>query len=199
MIRIESPKNIVEINGTSVRKRYRPGFNGAKRFRREVEALGRLAGIDGIPVVLEFADEPMMLVVSRIAGTPLADCATVLESVMHRLRGLVEEMMRRGVARHSMPARDVMVRPDAQVGMVDFERVTLRGWRFSPPWLIACAVMRFHLLRLIADRAPELLTARERRRLAVQWQIRNLFRYLIEARRSLRGQKPGLVRDSRES
>jgi hypothetical protein len=191
MIRVESPKNVVEVGATQVTKRYKPGFKGARRFHRELEALRRLAGIDGIPLVLAQTEFPMTLVASRIAGIPLADCTSEGDAVFLRLRTLVAVMLLRGVARHSIPARDILVGPDSQVGMVDFERVSLRGWRFHPRWLVASMVTRFHLLRILGERAPHLLTARERRRLKLQWRLRNFFHVLIELRRWLRGQKPG--------
>jgi hypothetical protein len=191
-LRVESPKNIVTVEAERVTKIYKSGFKGARRFRREGEALQRLAGLDGVPVILERAAEPVMrLVTTRVDGMSLDRCADVPPEIFAGLRELVAEMLRRGVARHSIPARDIMVRPGGRVGMVDFERTEMRGRRFSPVWWVSCVVTRFHLLRLIGDHAPQLLSPTERFRLTLQRGFRNAFRPLIELRRLLRGQKPG--------
>jgi len=186
---VHTTKNMVDIREDHVQKTFKNVRTGRVRFRREVEALRRLAGVNGIPLVLDRTDAGLTLLITRLPGIDLVSCPSPPDTCFVELRSIVAEMLRRGVARHSIPPRDVIVGPDGSAGLVDFERITLRGWRFSPVWGFACVITRFHLLRLIGDRAPHLLTPRERLRLRLQRGFRNLFRVFINLRRRLRAKK----------
>lgn len=144
-------KNAVAIDGDRVQKTFTNVRKAAIRYRLEVEALRRLAGLDGIPVLLERSDDTRTIVIFRIPGVSLAASPSLPDTCVVAVREVVAEMLRCGVARHSLPPRDVIIRPDGRVGLVDFERITLRGWRFNPAWAIACSITRFHLHRLIED------------------------------------------------
>jgi hypothetical protein len=145
-----------------------------------------MRGIPGVPVVLEASDELLRLVLTRIPGAELARAGHPPDAVFIDLRRLIADMLSRGVARHAMPSRDVIVQPDGRAGLVDFERVTLRRWRHSPLWFIASTITRFHLRRLLWNHAPHLLTLRECRLLRRQQWVRDRFRSLIVWRRRLR-------------
>lgn len=165
----DSRKNRVLVYEDRVSKTFKVARNSALHARREVAALRRLAGLEGVPRVLMSSPDHRTIIVSRVPGRPLSECEAVAEHTMVRLRELVERMLQRGVARHSLPARDVLVDGDGSVGLVDFERSTRRLFPGDPAWLVAKAVSRFHLLRLVDEHAPQLLTSREQRRL--RWQL----------------------------
>ena len=162
---VETRKNRVFVYADRVQKTFKSVRHSERHARREVAALRRLAGLEGVPVVLEYGPDRMSLVLSRVPGKPLSECESVAEHTLVSLRRLIEQMLQRGVARHSLPPRDVLVRSDGSVGLVDFERSTRRLFPGDPLWLVAKAVTRFHLLRLVDEHAPQLLTPRERRRL----------------------------------
>lgn len=186
MTSIETAKNKAVLEADRVVKTFKQGRKAARRFRLEVESLTRLAGVAGVPALLAVSPPELQLVASRLPGEPLTAARRVPDQAFLRLRDLVQEMLQHGVARHSMPPRDIIVGPDGQVGLVDFERVTLRGWRLSPVWLGACLITRFHLLRLIGNHAPHLLSPGEARRLAIQRRIGGWYHSFILLRRRIR-------------
>lgn len=179
-------KNNVRIESMRVVKRFNHGHHRRRRFCRENRALHRLRHVEGIPQVLASQPAERRLVLERIHGQAFAQAPKVPDRFYHQLHILVEQMLEQGVARHSMPPRDVIVRSDGSPGLVDYERVTLRHWRFSPVWLVARTVTRFHLLRFVGDHAPQLLDAVQKRRLARQRRIRTHFRRWLEWRRRQR-------------
>lgn len=186
-ISIHTHKNGVDIRGSEVEKRFHRVRKGLRRFDLEVEALQRMAGVAGIPVLLEHSREDQRLLMSRLPGVDLKHSAQPPDSAFVSLRRVVAEMLERGVARHAIPARDVIVQPDGTAGLVDFERITLRWSRWGLIWWFACRITHFHLVRLIAKFAPHLLTPAEQRRFAWQWRIRNFFRGFIKLKSRLRG------------
>jgi predicted Ser/Thr protein kinase len=186
-ISIHTNKNGVDIRGSEVEKKFLRVRKGTRRFRLEVEALRRMAGVEGIPALLVCSEAEQRIVISRIPGEDLTKATVVPDSCFVSLRRVVEDMLAHGVARHSIPPRDVIVRPDGAAGLVDFERITLRSWRWSPAWKIACRITRFHMMRLIVKHAPHLLSAQEQRQFDRQWKIHSAFRKLIQLRRRWRG------------
>ncbi|GAA5237035.1 hypothetical protein GCM10025795_53000 [Verticiella sediminum] len=165
----------MEITPDRVVKVFSQGAHKSSRFHHELEALRRLRGVDGIPVLLSYAPTGRRITTARLPGTSLDVAQAVPDAVFLRLRVLVEDMLYCGVARHSLPARDIIVRPDGTVSVVDFERCTLRRWRFGPIWRISCRVARFNLLRLIEAHAPHLLTPQEQTTLRRQHRWRAAF------------------------
>jgi hypothetical protein len=67
----------------------------------------------------------------------------------------------------------VIVRPDGSAGLVDFERSSRRLFARDPVWRIACGIMRYHLRRLTYERAPQLLSPAEVRRIRLQVRLRD--------------------------
>ncbi|HLS04715.1 MAG TPA: hypothetical protein VK036_00290 [Wenzhouxiangella sp.] len=177
-------KNSVQIQGDQVVKTFIVGNRRRRRFRRERLALERLQGIDGIPQLLAFDENSLNLTMERIPGCSFEQAKSVDDDFFIRLGELVEAMLKRGVARHSMPPRDVIVRPDGTPGLVDYERITLRYMRYSPVWALSCMISRFHLLRLIGKHRPDLLTPAQKRKLGWQLKGQRLFRRWIEWRRA---------------
>lgn len=175
-------KNRVVLEPERVIKHFLHGHNNARRFHREIKALRRLEGLDGVPRLLDVSIRARSFSISRIPGKPLVQCETIPDTCFESLRTLVEAMLQQGVARHSLPPRDVILRPDGTAGLVDFERGTLRRWS-GITWWVACKVTRFQLLRLIDDHAPHLLNEDERKRLQFQRGIRARLQRLFEWRR----------------
>lgn len=121
----------------------------------------------------------------RLLGAALADSADVPNNVFIELRILIDAMLHNGVARHSLPPRDVIVLLDKRSGLVDFERCTLRRWRLSPGWWIASVVTRFHLLRLIGNHAPHLLSQEEKGRARRQLRVHSVLRRRMKLRQRI--------------
>ncbi|NOT29022.1 MAG: hypothetical protein HOP15_01085 [Planctomycetes bacterium] len=191
---VESPKNRVLVYEDRVEKTFVTGRGCARKARREAAALRALAGIAGVPVLRELAQGGSCVIMSRLHGTTLAEHGVaqhgvaqhaVAASTLASLRILVEQMLERGVARHSLPHRDILVLPDGSAGLVDFERSTLRLFPCEPSWLLARSITRFHLLRLIGELAPELLTPREQRKLGRQLALRAALQRPMKLRRKL--------------
>ncbi len=161
----ETQKNRVLIYEDRVCKTFGSARHAAVHLRREIEALRRLAGIQGVPVILALGLDRKSVVMSRVPGTPMTKCESVSERTMASLRSLVEQMLQRGIARHSLPPRDVIVAPDGSASLVDFERSTRRLFPGDPAWIIAKGVTRFHLMRMLHEHAPQLMNRSEQRRL----------------------------------
>ena len=179
---VERPDR-VHIYEDRVEKVFAAGRGYARKARREVAALRRLAGIEGVPALLGVTPDGRSVTMSRIEGKPLPECEIVPENTLASLRNLVDQILQRGIARHSLPARDVIVRPDGSAGLVDFERSTRRLFPSDPIWLIARGIMRYHLLRLTYERAPQLLTAREHRRIRLQVRVRDALQRPLKLKR----------------
>ena len=182
---VESTKNRVLVYEDRVVKEFRSGRGIEKKAQREIAALRRLAGLDGVPAILAQAPDGRSLTLSRLPGKPLSECESIAEGSIARLRELVERILARGVARHHLPARDVIVAPDGSVGLVDFERSTRRRFPGDPSFLVARGITRFHLMRLVHEYAPQLLTPRETRRMRRQVSIRNALQRPLKLKRRL--------------
>jgi len=182
---LESPKNRLTLYPDRVQKTFHAGRGSARRARKERIALRVLAGLQGVPAVLAVSPDGRSIEMSRLRGKPLAECRSVQPATLASLRDLVEEVLRRGIARHSLPPRDVIVHDDGSVGLVDFERSSRRWFSAGPLWLVARAITRFHLLRLVGEYAPELLDERERRRLRWQRFLRDSLQRPFKLKRRL--------------
>ncbi|PMH44460.1 hypothetical protein BCU68_02860 [Vibrio sp. 10N.286.49.B3] len=155
----ETEKMRVEIGEDYVKKQFKSFPGSKKRFKCEKEALSRLAGVEGFPQLI--SANSSIVVMSRLNGD---NQKKLSDSALRDLRLLVEKMLESGVARHSLPERDLLIDNDT-VSMVDFERVTLRHFRWSPSWLIAKKVTRFNLLRFISNHNILLLSDKETKEL----------------------------------
>jgi len=152
-------KTHVMICETQVTKTFLPSRYYKLRFRRESKSLALMANVNHVPKLIESDNEKCVLEMSRLTGeTP----STLSEDNVKQLRRIVQEMLKSGVARHALPLRDILVDKEGRLGMVDFERVSLRFWKFSPIWLTACIVTRYHLCRLISGHQQQCLSANER-------------------------------------
>lgn len=154
----ETNKMLVEIRADVVKKTFKVHPNHAVRYAREKAALQRLSGSKGFPQLASADDASKTIVMSKLQGENqehLPDLA------LKNLRSLTHNMLRAGVARHALPERDLLITAQQDVNMVDFERVTLRRFRWSPIWIVAERATTFNLLRLINRHNPSLLSEKE--------------------------------------
>ena len=171
----ETDKVRVELLEDRVVKTFKPQPGAVRRFRRELRALRRLSGAEGFPRLLAFSEQERSITESRIPGIALTECDEIPESAYVSLRQAVETMLARGVARHAPPPRDILLLPNGQVAIVDFERTTFCWTRLCPIWRIASAITRFHLLRILGEKCPRLLTRTERGQLRTSFLVRTAF------------------------
>lgn len=164
----ETRKVLLKVGTESVTKYFkqRPGVD--RRYRVEKSALQRLRGVTGFPQLIRTADTSRLLEMSRLPG---ASVKALSERNLRDLSAIVEKMLSAGVARHSLPLRDILVDAEGNIGLVDFERATLRTRIWRPDWSIAKTVTRYHLYRLFAEQQPQLLNPE-------QWKLLNLGRKL---------------------
>lgn len=172
---LETDKIRVELLADRVVKTFKPLPSAERRFRRELRALQRLSGAEGFPRLLAYSAENRSITESRLPGTALTNCSEIPMSAYVSLREAVGTMLARGVARHSLPPRDILLMPNGKVGIVDFERTTFCRSRLCPIWRIASAITHFHLLRILGEKSPRLLTTSEQRRLRASFFIRSVF------------------------
>ncbi|WP_299688976.1 hypothetical protein [uncultured Vibrio sp.] len=173
----ETSKMRVEIHDDVVIKTFKKGRNSQQRYTREKRALNLLLEKKGFPQVSECNDDLLQIVMSRLSGKRPE---TLTESQVYQLRKLVHELNANGISRHAMPLRDFIVDEDGNLGMVDFERVSFRGFRYSPIWYAALKVNQYNLLRLIMAHQPQELTTSES----------ELFKKLLWLRNNLTKLKP---------
>lgn len=173
----ETKKMLVVIEPSSVIKKFKKQKDYIRRYSREKIALQRLKGFDYFPELLSFDHADTSLKMSRLKGSQ-PQSLSVEQVVM--LRKMVSNMLARGVSRHAMPIRDLLADNDKELGMVDFERTTLRGVKWSPIWWIAKKVSNYHLYRIINTYQPQELTEKEQQSLA---KIDNIRTSLVKVKR----------------
>ncbi|SGY84224.1 Putative uncharacterized protein [Moritella viscosa] len=174
----ETGKMRVEIGNDEVVKTFKVRPNYKKRYNREKFALLRLTGLSGFPEIIKYEDDDATLTMTRLFGENKEQLS---DEALQHLRLLVERMLDAGVARHSLPERDLLIKGD-KVSIVDFERVTLRGMSWSPMWFFSKKVTRYHLLRLISRHNPKLLSEEEKNKLAYFSNIREKLQVLKRLR-----------------
>ncbi|MBR9729029.1 hypothetical protein ACFOD0_14160 [Shewanella intestini] len=153
----ETNKMRVELSHFSVTKQFKKVGNSLARYHLEKKALQRLAHQKFFPEIIQLDDESNVIEMSRIPGQQ-PDSLSVEH--VNTLRKMIDTMINKGVARHAIPIRDLLVDGD-NIGMVDFERVTLRHLKYSPIWYVAEKVTYYHLYRLIQKYQPQALTPSE--------------------------------------
>jgi len=165
-------KMLLRIGEHLVTKHFKESSNYLKRFDQERRSLLRLQQLEHVPDLMRVLDWDTTLHLSRLPGISATSLTT--ENLID-LEKIVEQMLTAGVARHSMPIRDVLVDDRGEVSLVDFERSTLRSFRWSPIWLIATKVTRYHFLKLVEQHQPQMLTADQCEQLRKAAVIRRYF------------------------
>ena len=155
---ISTSKMSVELHDDFVLKKFKPAYGFKKRYYTEKQALGLLKGINGVPKILSYSDEEYFLKISRLKGDP---CMQYSKKALQQLRSIIDETIKNGVARHSLPIRDILLDEKDNVGVVDFERATLKKNCFFILWYAATLVTRFHVIRFIYNQNANLLSLTE--------------------------------------
>ncbi len=179
----ETNKMLVEISEDTVKKTFKVHPKHVKRYTTEKKALQRLVGENGFPQLLATDDADKTIVMSKLLGEnqeQLSDLA------IENLRSLVHNMLQAGVARHALPERDLLVTKGQEVNMIDFERITLRRFSWSPIWIVAKNTTTFNLLRLINQHNPSLLSKKELATLAMHTKTRSGLQILKKVRNAFR-------------
>lgn len=154
----ETHKMKVSIYASVVVKEFKQDRGYKKRYANEKKALQLLETVDGIPKLLSYSDADHTLTMSRLKGTSRSQ---IPDQSLLMLRSIIDKTIALGVARHSLPTRDILVDEDGNVGMVDFERVSIRRHILSFVWLIAKQVSKSNVIRLIHRHNSALLTDKE--------------------------------------
>ncbi len=155
---IETGKMIVTLNKDSVFKHFKISYGFKKRFETEKKALQLLHDIEGIPKLIKFSDRTYYLEMTRVEGE---NVKLFSEDTLRALKSKMNKTIQYGVARHALPLRDVLVNAKGEVGIVDFERATIRQNTTWLIWLVAVWVTKFHTYRFIYRYNKVLLTKGE--------------------------------------
>lgn len=171
----ETNKMLLKIGDDIVTKFFKPKSSTPRRYAIEKEALSRLQGIAGIPVLYGVDEQKHVIRMSRLSGE---SAHTLSPEQIITLTTIVNNMLNAGVARHSMPIRDIVVDENGTLGLVDFERATLRRRSWSPIWRIARKVSLYHLYRLIAEHQPQMLSETQRKLVELGGKVRRIGRMI---------------------
>ncbi len=167
----ETNKMLLRIGDSEVVKIFKPKKSSPRRYGREKESLQRMLDIEGVPTLIDTNDDQHTIRMSRLPGKTAsslsADNVVILSKIVY-------QMLAAGVARHSLPIRDIVVDNHGNLGLVDFERVTLCRHAWSPVWRIARKVSIYHLYRLINDYQPQLLSPKAKMMVKIGGMIRQI-------------------------
>lgn len=182
----ETNKMKVEIGENTVSKTFKKTGYYNKRYNREKLSLQRLSDSSLFPQLISFDDKKKIIKMRRLPGYQPDGLS---EKQIELLREMVNSMLHAGVARHAIPIRDLLSNNDQELGMVDFERVTLKRFSFSPVWLIAKQVSNYHLCRLVQKYQPHLLSKSEENFLKKINKIRGILQKIKPIKNKLKSLK----------
>lgn len=169
----DTRKTHLQIFEDKVVKRFKNVSGQLSRYLSEKNALQRMAHLSTTPNLITHDDNKRVFEISKLPGKTVSTLSSIQ---LKNLAIIVEQMLQSGVARHSLPIRDILVDGN-KVNLVDFERVTLRKYRWAPSWLIAIKVTHYHLYRLANTYHPELLTPSQKKKLNIVQSIRAFFKH----------------------
>jgi tRNA A-37 threonylcarbamoyl transferase component Bud32 len=103
---------------------------GPFQLRREARAYRRLAGLEGIPSLLQVIDR-RALALERIDGRPIRETprGAIPPVFFDRLLALVQEIHAHGVAHGDLHHGDVLVAPGDRPYVIDFSTASFTGRR----------------------------------------------------------------------
>ena len=179
----ETSKMRLEIKDQEVSKLFKPRSGYRQRYRHEKEALIRMQQVDNIPQLLRFEDSEALLIMSRMPGSSVT---ALSEQNLLDLTAIVNNMLAVGVARHSMPIRDILVDETGLLSLVDFERSTICDQRWRLDWIVAKRVTQYHLSRLIEEYQPQMLTPEQQQQLEKAKRPKNIFNVFKRIRKYIR-------------
>ncbi len=160
----------IEIDGRSfVRRDVAAARWWARAFARraaarEARALGRLAGLEGVPALLAWDGRELLR--GYIDGLPMQEARPVARAYYREALRLLAALHRRGVAHNDLAKEpNWLVRPDGRPALVDFQIAWTCDRRNRLFRLLAREDIR-HLLKHKRSYCPEALSARQRAILA---------------------------------
>jgi hypothetical protein len=159
-------KNAVYVYKDHVRKIFKQdetGNSAKMRFFIEQEALRRLEDVQGVPKLLKASESPeLCLTMSRLPGRPLSECEQVPDQFFLDLKSIVCKIIERGIECHPLKPRDLIVGPNGEAGIIDFERVRIRGSRFKWGWIHTWVMNRLFMSYLILMQCSHLMNVGKR-------------------------------------
>ena len=108
------------------------------------------------------------------------------DKTLHDLKSKMLSTIELGVARHSLPSRDLLIDINQNVGIVDFEMASIKEDSLDIIWKVATLVTRFHTYRLIYKHNANLLDSTELRFVENGLFIRKIFNFYKEIRNFIR-------------
>jgi len=127
---------------------------------REARALGKLAGIQGVPALLGWNGHELLR--SYIAGAPMQQAQPHTRAYYRDALRLLAQLHRRGIVHNDLAKEpNWLVREDGQPALVDFQIAWTRGRRGGLFRLLAREDLR-HLLKHKRTYCPEALSLRQR-------------------------------------
>lgn len=192
----ETVKMKVELTDDHIIKTFKPAYGFKKRYQAEKEALQILNGIDGVPKILEVNDEVPSIKMSLLPGKPIKQLS-VDEAL--EVKRIITSGIENGIARHSLPVRDILADGEGKVGIVDFERVTIRENSNPVTWHVAKKVAFFHLARLLYEHQPALLSKKDQIAVSTGFKIRAVFKKYMVVRDTVRNLYRMVVNPVRDS
>lgn len=169
---VATKKMSVILHDDYVMKEFKPVHGFKKRFFTEKKALQFMADVEGVPKLLDYSDKEYFLKISRLAGDNREEFS---DNALSELRSIIENTINSGVARHSLPIRDILVDENDKVGVVDFERATLKNDSIGPFWYASKLVTKFHMIRFIYFQNPKMLSGSERLSVRIGLFFREIF------------------------
>jgi RIO-like serine/threonine protein kinase len=158
----------------------RPGCRGVARLlaRREARALERLAGIDGVPALIDHQRD--RLTREYLAGQPMHEYGPDSRTLFRNALRLLRRIHRAGVAHNDLAKEANWICDDQnRIGIVDFQLASCCRHRSRRFRRLAREDLR-HLLKHKACYMPDALTARQRALLANPSLAARLWRRLFK-------------------
>ena len=180
---VSTKKMKVEINSDSVTKNFKPSFGYKKRYQTEKKALNLLQDIERIPKILSFSDDSVSITMTKIDGE---NATHFSDQTLRDLKTKMLSTIEHGVARHSLPVRDLLVDTNQNIGIVDFERASIKEDTPNIIWKVATLVTRFHTYRFIYRHNPNVLEPNELKLVENGLFVRKIFNFYKEIRNSIR-------------
>lgn len=176
-------KMTVEINSDSVTKNFKPSFGYKKRYQTEKKALNLLQELEGIPKIISFSDDIVSITMTKIDGENTAHFS---DKSLYDLKSKILSTIELGVARHSLPARDLLIDMNKNVRVVDFERATIKEYSLNIIWKMATLVTKFNTYRFIYKHNADLFETSELKFIENGLIIRKIFNFYREIRNFVR-------------
>lgn len=179
----ETIKMKVELTDGHIIKTFKPCYGFQKRYQAEKDSLQILNEVEGIPRIIEVNDEVPLIKMTLLPGKTVTHLS--IEEALE-VKRIITTGIENGVARHSLPVRDILADGNGKVGIVDFERVTIRDRVDPVTWHVASKVAFFHLARLLFEHQPSLLSKKDQIAVSTGFKVRAVFKKYMVVRDAVR-------------